>query len=274
MTTIQWQYVRNVCSVNISVHDSTRTLATSGDSRRGSELLCIDVLFDDAFGHWQAESAIFLSYWSALKAEYPHLRLLLNKDRVFKRLTLRAYGIPIEDVMFGSLPSENLCIFPPLMLLNDRNIDISLFLKLWEEHILFLQSQVVNIEKKISVLALPRQTRENYIPNDRLIPGSSAMCNWVRSLDDGFVLQTDEVTDFLDQVRTVLSSRIIILDYGSSFFVNGSLASNSTIIVVNGSLLDFPALRALEGWITSRGNRIMYIPTLAEAMIIIKKEYL
>ena len=202
------------------------------------------------------------------------LRLLLDKDRVFKRLTLKAYEIPIECVIFGgaaSLPKSNLCIFPPLILLNDMNINIPLFSALWSSHINFLSSSAISTPcKNISVLALPRQKRENYIPNDRIIPYSDEFCDWTKQQVNGFVLRTDEICDLFEQVRIINSSRTIVLDYGSSFLFNGSLAQNSLIIVVNGTLLAFPSLQSMEKWMISRGNRIVYVNDLLQAKLFIK----
>ncbi len=232
----------------------------------------IDVLYDDAFGHWHAESAVFLHYWKVLTQNFPDLYLLLNKDRVYKRLALKAYDIPEERVLFGgvsSLPLENLCIFPPLLLLNDLSIDLLPFSALWSSHILFLYEKAgLNtsaVSKRIEILALPRQIRENYKLNDRVIPGFVEFCKEVEQRIGGYVLHTDEVADLLEQIRIVASSQIIVLDYGSSFLVNGSLANNSLLLVVNGTLAPFPALEEQCRWMRSRGNHIVYVATLTEA---------
>lgn len=258
--------VSNVFWSEVTLDGMKRIIqARSSDLQEGHAVFfVIDVLFDEAFGHWHAESAIFLRYWSKLFSEYPNLQIVLKADRIYKRLALKAYNIPFERIIFGgsdSLPCNNLCIFPPLFLLNDMNLDVGTFSELWKLHILYLQEAAgvsVLVPKTITTLALPRQTRENYKPNDRIIPGTRELCEKVSRMEGGYVLHTDDVTDLLEQVRIVASSQNIIVVYGSAFLVNGSLAVNSHINVIEKSHQPYPGIQSIISWINSRGNTVVY----------------
>lgn len=258
--------VINVHSADVTL-DGIKRIIRSGSSEMEDGcpvFFVVDVLYDEAFGHWHAETAIFLRYWHDLIKEYPSLQILLKTDRIYKRLALKAYGIPVDRTVFGGpevLPEKNLCIFPPLFLLNDHGIDVSIFTNMWAKHIEYLHKAAgvsADTKKSITTLGLPRQTRENYKPNDRVIPGTKEMCEQIEALDNSLVLHTDNVDDLLEQVRIVASSQNIIVIYGSAFLVNGSFAMNSHIRAIAGTRQHFPGIQAIIKWIKSRGNTVVF----------------
>lgn len=277
-----FQQIQNVRSINFSLENCERTVETSTEDDTGEVpvFFCLDTVMDDAFLHWQCESAVFLHYWSEFMSLFPNLIILLNHDRVYKRLTLKTYGIPLERIQFGgpaTLPKRNLCILPPPHILDARSVvDTDKFLELWARHIQYLRDSAGVKDgdvKTIDVLGLPRQSRENFQPNERIVPETELMCNWVSRFEKGRVLHTDTITDLLDQVRIVCSSRIIVLDYGSSFYFNASLAKDSLIIVANRPQVN-THLKGIahESWIRNRGNRIFYFNKFSDAFSLVEAE--
>ncbi len=275
--------VRNVKSITTPIETFKREITTwspPSDEQDVPVFFMIDTLMDDAFLHWQCESGVFIRYWSEIKETYPNVRILLDKERFYKKLTLQAYGIPRERYLFGSsgsvLPEKNLCIIVPHHIMDEPTIDVPMFEELWSTHILFLRRAAGladDTPKTINVLALPRQSRENFKHNERVVPETKEMCTWARRLPGGKILSTDTVTDLLDQVRMVASSRVIVTDYGSSSYVNGSLATNSLIIISNRpNPTPYRAGQAIERWILSRGNRIIYVPKFSDAFSRVEAE--
>ena len=196
--------------------------------------LIIDFVFNEAFAHWVFESAIFLIHWKKLREQYPNIILVLSSEKVYKKLFLEY--LEISPYTFDtSLQPNNICLFPPVFALNDLNIDIAMFSSMVKEFSFLFRK---NAKKTIPILQMPRQKRENYVPNDRTISFNDIQ---------GQILNTDDIVKLQDQIDIVSSSQNIILTYGSALFVNGMFTSDSNIIVL-GNLKQhdvFPTMKCL-----------------------------
>lgn len=202
--------------------------------------------YDEAFAHWIFESAIHLFSFQEMRKTYPSAKLLMKSKKKYKELILRQFQLSYDDVLF-ELPTKNACIFCPVFSLNDRSIPVTTFM----EHVRRLKDYLIRPSlpslAPVSLLYLPRSQRENFTPNDRTIVSSNEIQTWCLERG-GEILHVDTVSDFTDQVRKVRSAREIILDYGSSLYVNGLLAQDGARLIVLGNMHQhetFPSMAAL-----------------------------
>ena len=224
--------------------------------------------YESAFVHWVTESAVFLHYWAELLERYPNLKLWVRNTKDYKKLTAALYGVGSERVVTGQLPLPNLCLFPPLQRENTNRMDFMLFITLVDKHFARLRAAAEPFKREeIPILIMPRQNKENYVENDRKVPGYDVLGQWATRIG-GKVLNTDEVKSMGEQASVVLASKVIVLDYGSSLFFNGVTARNSTILVI-GNLHHHECLHGLKCAlghahlflkIISNGNRVHFIP--------------
>ena len=261
----------------------------------------VDVEKESAFIHWQSEYAVFLREWPSLIAVYPEARVVVGNIKSYKLLTFRLYGIPDEKVvLLKEISRRNYCIFVPFQSMNDLMLDRYNYLRLWDAHITFLQcSSGIRSRETLfslrcndtlfkaldtelgavqpsSVLVMPRGVKENLKSNDRSYPGFEPVMLWAAQ-NKGRVLFTDDVTDFRVQIRAIASARILVVVEGSAYFMAGSLASNTFIVVVGNQLyalqIMFPAISALHDYIrSSNNNTVLFVSSAAEVMPLILRE--
>jgi hypothetical protein len=188
--------------------------------------------YESAFVHWVTESAVFLHYWAELLQRYPNLKLWVRNTKDYKKLTAALYSVGPERLVTGQLPLPNLCLFPPLQRENGIHIDFLLFITLVDKHFARMRAAAEPFKREeIPILIMPRQSKENFATNDRKVPGYDVLGLWATRIG-GKVFNTDELKSMGEQASVVLASKVIVLDYGSSFFFNGVTARNSTILVI------------------------------------------
>ena len=215
-----------------------------------------------------ATESPFLHYWAELLQRYPNLKLWVRNTKDYKKLTAALYGIGSERVITGQLPLPNLSLFPPLQRENTNRMDFMLFITLVDKHFARLRAAAGPFKREeIPILIMPRQNKENYVENDRKVPGYDVLGQWATRIG-GKVLNADEVKSMGEQASVVLASKVIVLDYGSSLFFNGVTARNSTILVI-GNLHHHECPHGLNCAlghahlflkIISNGNRVHFIP--------------
>ena len=183
-----------------------------------------DTFIDEAFLHWVVETGIYLPLFITLKKSYPTLKLVLRSEKVYKKLFCDFFGI--KDIVY-SIEPNNICFFPsPISALNDNNITDE-FIK---QTRIFRDYFIPTSPLEHEFVILPRQTKENYAPNDR------AFCfkNLINHLGErARILNTDEITKLEDQINIVNSGKNICVTEGSPFYVNGLFCKNKNIYVVD-----------------------------------------
>lgn len=92
-------------------------------------------------------------------------------------------------------------------------------------------SEFYKLDKEIEDLFLPRNTIENYEPNDR--HDNYSKIKEILKNKPHLTYNTMDTEDIMKQILLVRSSKNIYLDYGSSFLVNSFFAKNSNIYVSN-----------------------------------------
>lgn len=76
---------------------------------------------------------------------------------------------------------------------------------------------------------MPRQTKENFKPNDR----SYDITDILQKCNDIKILNTDNINKLEEQLTIINNSKNIILTGGSPYIVNGFFCINKNIIVLD-----------------------------------------
>lgn len=206
--------------------------------------------FHDAFAHWIFESVIYIPYLKMIKQKInKNLKLVVNikPTRNYKDLFFKLFDINKEDIFYieelyeGSqrkknsfLPINNICICCRNLTLNNKNINIKHFEKLilnFKNNILNKSQELINIKKNIKYLFFPRNKLQNYKSNDRI---NNYDCVFKIIKNEKYTeYDTINTVNFLDQIKLILSTENLFLDYGSSLWVNGLFCKNTKIYAVN-----------------------------------------
>ena len=272
--------LRDVSSLELSAPGTVHSLRAVVDSSANAAslkpmaastpvFLVVENHYESAFVHWVTESAVFLHYWAELLQRYPNIKLWVRNKKDYKKLTAALYGIGPELIVTGQLPLPNMCLFPPLQRENSSRMDFMLFITLVEKHFARLRAAAEPFKQdEISILIMPRQSKENYASNDRKVPGYDVLGPWATRIG-GRVFNTDEVKSMGEQASIVLASKVIVLDYGSSLFFNGVIARDSTILIIGNMMHHVCPLECCECAlghahlflkIIGNGNRVHFIP--------------
>jgi len=194
----------------------------------------IDGEHDGAFGHWVFESSIYLlELFQLLKAKYPTIKLHLKSQKKFKKLFCDLFNIDNETIVYDLPTNGSTCIFPsPISFLNEEKLAVT-YEEIINRYFVFFNSiQSDNIHTN-EYLIMPRQTKENYAPNDRIVSCLDIIDYFQTSSNQYEVLHTDFINTLSEQINKLRGSKNIILTDGSAMFVNGLFSRNSTIIVLS-----------------------------------------
>lgn len=191
--------------------------------------LCIDTFYENAFSHWVYECAIYLPLFQQLKQKYPHCKLYLRSQKMYKTLFCNYFNITPADIVYEfDTNVSSIYYFPsPISALNETTISneyishVNLFSNIFKD-------QETNIEYTLAIL--PRQSKENFKNNDRVIDFDPIL-QYAIHIDKSIVIYTDTIIDLQDQIDSIQKSKTIVLTDGSPFLVNGMFAYNTQIIV-------------------------------------------
>jgi len=196
----------------------------------------IDLIYHDAFGHWVYESAIYLPLFHSLKQLYPNIKLVLKEKKKYKWLFLKFFSIQESDVIYDSeMQKYNICLFPsPISSLNDNEYFNNTYTDIINNFIqLFNTINIPAESKKYDCIVMPRQTKENYIGNNRFY----SMDFIYRFIEDNsltyFTLNTDDIDDLTEQIKAIQSATTVILTDGSPFHVNLLFCKHQRIHIID-----------------------------------------
>jgi hypothetical protein len=194
----------------------------------------IDGEHDGAFGHWVFESSIYLlELFQLLKAKYPTIKLHLKSQKNFKKLFCDLFNIDNETIVYDLPTNGSTCIFPsPISFLNQKELSVTYEEIINRYFVFFNNIQSDNVHTN-DYLIMPRQTKENYASNERIVPCHGILNYFQTSSHQYEVLHTDSINILTEQINKLRSSKHIILTDGSPMFVNGLFSSNSIIIVLS-----------------------------------------
>lgn len=189
----------------------------------------------DAFVHWIGEAFIFFPLLLQVKSIYPNVKILTKNKKKYVRSMFKFFKINI-DIIHEINNYNNVCFFPPTISLNDMNIDMEIFEKYilnYMNEIEKLTNDCFNFNNKI--LHLPRNSVDNYVNNDRRITYQEDIEKEVLNRG-GISLDTYKLNNMYLQFYITKHSDIVIVDAGSSFYVNCMCLKNKKIIILNGGM--------------------------------------
>jgi hypothetical protein len=184
----------------------------------------------DAFAHFVYESFIFYPILKKITNIYPSIKILTNNNKKYVNNLFNFFNIK-NEIINKIENLNNICFFSPIISLNDHNINQELYIK----HINLFSTYIIkniSLLDNQNILFLPRNTKDNYIGNDRIICGSDNIKENIIK-NGGTIIDTYELNDIGLQFSKINSFNTIILDFGSSFLVNGIFLTNKKIIILD-----------------------------------------
>lgn len=218
---------------------------------------------EDAFGHWIYESFIFIPIFFKIREKFPNINILTKNTKKYVNNFFKFYKI--ENNIINNINNlNNICFFNPIVSLNDNNINKEFFIK----HIELFYDNIhknINIYNNENVVFLPRNTKDNYAANDRTNLGNNDICNNIQNIG-GTVINTYELNNIELQFSKINSFNTIILDFGSSLFVNSIFLNNKKIIVLDNfglsyQISNFVSINILYNYIAKKNNVIFVTPS-------------
>lgn len=189
----------------------------------------IDTHAHDAFGHWIFESAIYLPLFNILKERHPTIKLLLREPKMYKRIFCKYMGISEDDIVYSITTTTDASVyyFPsPISALNQVEITEDYIHHVDRFWSLFRRERTGHCPLAV----LPRQQRENYAGNDRIVPFSEII-NYANTVPNSRIVHTDTIEDLSVQIQAIVDSDIIVVTDGSPFLVNGMFSYDKDIVI-------------------------------------------
>jgi hypothetical protein len=210
------------------------------------DTIVIDSPHDESFGHWVFESAVFLP-----DAKLKGKKIMLTSKKTYKWLFCSYFGFNDDEIVYGQQRHG--------LTLMDNPVPPEYPAMLRRFCTQFSSSTIPDVD----FIIMPRQTKENYKPNDRPCPLTPFLDVFKNSTRTYRIVNTDDITGLQQQIDLVNSGRTIIVTDGSPTTVNGILASGKTIYVVRDGHLEnqiprFPMLQLIQYEIMKR-NTLRFI---------------
>lgn len=239
-----------------------------------------DSFYEESFGHWAQESALFLSYWDVVRALHPErAKIVLQKRKTFKRNVLLLWGVHEDDVLTGGLPAAaalpcNVVYFPPLLSLHERRLELlalDYWRALWGHFIERLRESADTSDAppwvSTNALVLLRGKAENLKSNDREVPvlnliGQHAP-SFLSNAGAVTVMRADRQPSLREQLRAVAAAKVVVSEAGSAANFNSAFARNATWFIIGDfrdHLAIFPGVLFVHEW-SAHFNRFVYVPT-------------
>ena len=239
--------------INIFFSDNIKTL-----ENEISYYFIFDCPGADAFAHWVYESFLFLPLYKLLKKEYSQLKICTSNKKKYVKNLFQFFNI-VDEIYTEIQTENNVCFFPHIFSLNDNNINQCLFTDLTLQFKKFIEDNTINFFKG-KILLLPRNNKENYI--DRIIYGIDDIEKNVLDIG-GSSLNTYLCNNFNYQFNILKNFNNIILDCGSSFFVNCIFLKEKNIIILDNynwrfTIEQFTSLKILYD-IINQNNKLNFV---------------
>jgi FkbM family methyltransferase len=197
----------------------------------------------DAFVHWVFETFIFFPLFEKINHMYPNVKILTSNKKKYVANLLKFIGMN-NEIVYKIDNYDNICFIPPLLSLNYMT-NAAIINNYTNQFIDRIIKTTSSFNYENNILFLPRNIKDNYFPDDR-IPihflrerRNKEEIEYISECvikNGGIVLNTYEINNFNTQFSIIRNSKNIILDYGSSLFVNGIFCKNKNIIVLNKDL--------------------------------------
>ena len=196
--------------------------------------IILDCPGGNAFAHWVFETFIFFPLFEKINKMYTNVKILTNNNKKYVANLLKFIGMNNEIVYKIDNPN-NICFIPPLLSLN-RQFNEKIYRWGITNFINTVEQNTITFKNKTNILFLPRNIKDNFSQNNYPDRRDINEVNYISDgviKNGGTILNTFELNDFSYQFSIIRNSKNIILDYGSSFDVNGTVCKNQNIIVLN-----------------------------------------
>lgn len=198
-----------------------------------------DCFSEGALGHWVFESFIFYPLLVSLNKQYENIVILTSINKKYVVNSFKLIGIT-NKIMYlnefaGKTENENnIVYFPPLICLNDKNVDTDLMRRYINLHCDVLRDILAKTSlEPIGTLFLPRNTIENYPGNDGYPRHGQEdiAANLIKN--QGVVLNTYQINNLFLQFSIVNSANTIIVDFGSAYYFNCIFLRGKKIVLLD-----------------------------------------
>lgn len=228
---ISYKYALCTPKLNLEINNDIK-------SENTNYYFIFDCPGEDALGHWVYESFIFYSLYSEIKTHFKSsLQILSSNHKKYVKSLLRFFNLDTNIVYKIDTNTKNVCYFPPIISMNDLK-DVDIFKKYIHIYANSIKERLIIFPQSIDNLFLPRNKKDNYVINDRIIPFTEEICNNIIE-NGGTVLNTYELNNMNLQYNIIFNSDCIIMDYGSSFMFNCIFLENKKIILLHNDNLNF-----------------------------------
>lgn len=192
----------------------------------------IDAPGSHALAHWIYESFIFIKLLTVLNNKYDSVKILTTNDKKYVRSILDFFNID-NEIVYHIDNYNNMCFFPQIYSLNTKNNiqNDDYYNTHLNYYINYINTNIKQVRKN-KLVFLPRNDKDNYAPNDRIINNRDTIKEIVIR-NNGVVLDTYNLNNIEYQFTIVNDSDKIILDFGSSFFFNCIFLKDKDIYVLD-----------------------------------------
>ena len=205
----------------------------------------------DCVGHWIWECSLFLPYIKELQRELSvPIKILLKNEKRYKRIILSDFGFQESDIVYSTklvqdngnrwqdkyvspIESEYICYVPEFFYLWNVEVNTTPFFEALTKFRDHFMKTIQPVEKTIPLLYIGRSRKENYNPQRRIFTNLDTFWNMLEQ-NNVTILNVDKLQSFQTQFTMVMRSKVIIMEMGSAFTINGGfLATDSHIIIMN-----------------------------------------
>jgi len=194
----------------------------------------------DGFGHWIYETFVWFPFLEKLNTLYKDVKILTSNKKKYVKKFINFFGLT-NEIVYEIENKNNLCFIPPVISLNAQ-ADTPIFVRLIENFIKKIEETIIDFNISNKILFLPRNLKDNYWPTDKIdvkflferrIQSDVDIISEGVIKNGGIVLNSYEINNFFLQFSIIKSSRNIIVEYGSSHFVNCIFCKNKNIVILN-----------------------------------------
>jgi hypothetical protein len=225
---ISYNYINCSPTLNVEICENNINNAINNDTEY---YYIFDCPGRDAFAHWIFESFIFFDYFLKINELHPTIKILTTNTKKYVSNYFKLFNVN-NEIVNEITSHNNVCFFSPVLSLNSNNINQDLFKNLLDNYVKKINSLIDNNVFENNIIFLPRNSKDNFANNDRIIHGSDMIEESVINLG-GSVLNTYQINNLKTQFVLINSSNTIILDYGSSLFVNCIFLKGKKIIILD-----------------------------------------
>lgn len=199
-----------------------------------NEYFIIDTLFNEAVSHWIYESSIYLEAFNDLYKINNNIKLHFKTMKNYKKIICTYFGISENCIVYDiDSTKSNTCYFPKYSKLIPRHLVDTNYRMNIEKLYTSFNKNTISAQKSVDICLLPRQSKENYRPNDRVMSVNLLIYYLNNSKKYSFdILETDRIDSFIEQIQRVKAASIIIVPDGAAFAINGIFCKDKKILVI------------------------------------------